>query len=353
MTQPTPANQQNSTAQRTVLLATDRSQSIIAETVECKTNTIGYSAYGDRSAQHEAATGLGFNGQLREKQTSWYLLGNGYRAYNPRLMRFHSPDSWSPFWGGGLNAYMYCVGDPVNRSDPTGHISIGKFLSRVFDFFSLNPQITGSNSSKALKATGAAGGLAGANGSGELGGLVSLGAGIGSRAPRPGGRSSTALGNSPAIGELGSTTQRHYRGYEGAARYGSNHRASRPASQNAGSRNIMRSSASGGDRPPTYEEAVPLWNADTFATSQKGRIYTVNRAAVQNRSYYDDLRPPPMEHPNPRPPTPPPPSSSSSSSSSSATSRDSTAPGSPRNRGGANNPPNFDDLATRLRFLRR
>ncbi|MHC8356444.1 RHS repeat-associated core domain-containing protein [Pseudomonas sp. LB3P81] len=87
--------------QRTVLLATDRSQSIIAETVDGKTNIIGYSAYGDQPAQHEVATGLGFNGQLREMQTSWYLLGNGYRAYNPRLMRFHSLDSWSPFFLGG------------------------------------------------------------------------------------------------------------------------------------------------------------------------------------------------------------------------------------------------------------
>jgi RHS repeat-associated protein len=59
---------------------------------------------------------------LRETNIGWYLLGNGYRAYNPRLMRFHSPDSWSPFGGGGLNAYMYCVGDPINRVDPTGHV---------------------------------------------------------------------------------------------------------------------------------------------------------------------------------------------------------------------------------------
>ncbi|WP_247256760.1 RHS repeat-associated core domain-containing protein [Pseudomonas moorei] len=65
---------------------------------------------------------MGFNGQLREARLGWYLLGNGYRAYNTRLMRFHSPDSWSPFGGGGLNAYMYCVGDPVNRVDPTGHM---------------------------------------------------------------------------------------------------------------------------------------------------------------------------------------------------------------------------------------
>jgi len=50
-------------------------------------------------------------------------LGNGYRAFNPVLMRFNSPDSLSPFGRGGLNAYAYCVGDPVNRSDPNGHWS--------------------------------------------------------------------------------------------------------------------------------------------------------------------------------------------------------------------------------------
>ncbi|WP_434706426.1 RHS repeat-associated core domain-containing protein [Pseudomonas sp. Z1-12] len=47
--------------------------------------------------------------------TGHYLLGNGYRAFNPGLMRFNSPDSLSPFGEGGLNAYAYSVGDPVNR----------------------------------------------------------------------------------------------------------------------------------------------------------------------------------------------------------------------------------------------
>jgi len=111
----------NDVKQRVILLATNSSQSIIGESVEGKVNTIGYSAYGEQSAQQEVATALGFNGQLREARLGWYLLGKGYRAYNTRLMRFHSPDSWSPFGGGGLNAYMYCVGDPVNRVDPTGH----------------------------------------------------------------------------------------------------------------------------------------------------------------------------------------------------------------------------------------
>jgi hypothetical protein len=37
-------------------------------------------------------------------------------------MRFNSPDSLSPFGEGGMNAYAYCSGDPVNREDRTGHI---------------------------------------------------------------------------------------------------------------------------------------------------------------------------------------------------------------------------------------
>ncbi|MEE1921314.1 RHS repeat-associated core domain-containing protein [Pseudomonas sp. 148P] len=55
------------------------------------------------------------------RKTGYYLLGQGYRAYNPVLMRFTSADSWSPFGRGGLNAYAYCAGDPVNASDPSGH----------------------------------------------------------------------------------------------------------------------------------------------------------------------------------------------------------------------------------------
>jgi RHS repeat-associated protein len=121
MSQAKPYEPINRSEPRVVLLATDRSQSILGEIVDGHIKTIGYSAYGEQSAQQKVETRLGFNGQLREADIGWYLLGNGYRAYNPRLLRFHSPDSWSPFRGGGLNAYMYCVGDPVNRVDPTGH----------------------------------------------------------------------------------------------------------------------------------------------------------------------------------------------------------------------------------------
>ncbi|KJZ45821.1 RHS repeat-associated core domain-containing protein [Pseudomonas fluorescens] len=134
MSQAKPDEPVNRSEPRVVLLATDRSQSIIGEIVDGQTQTIAYSAYGEQSAQQKVETGLGFNGQLREANIGWYLLGNGYRAYNPQLMRFHSPDSWSPFRGGGLNAYMYCVGDPVNRSDPTGHNPLIALALAASDF---------------------------------------------------------------------------------------------------------------------------------------------------------------------------------------------------------------------------
>jgi RHS repeat-associated protein len=92
---------------------------------------MAYSAYGKRTCRGQTLTNLGFNGELREASLGWYLLGNGHRAYNPGLMRFHSPDTLSPFGEGGLNAYMYCGGEPVMRRDPTGR----SWFFKAFAFF--------------------------------------------------------------------------------------------------------------------------------------------------------------------------------------------------------------------------
>lgn len=68
----------------------------------------------------ESAIRLAFNAQWLDRRTRGYLLGSGKRLFNPAIMRFSSPDSLSPFGKGGVNAYMYCGGDPVNYTDPSG-----------------------------------------------------------------------------------------------------------------------------------------------------------------------------------------------------------------------------------------
>ncbi|WP_166367090.1 RHS repeat domain-containing protein [Pseudomonas akapageensis] len=106
----------------TLLLGSDDKSSVLHETGPDQANAIAYSPHGHRSGEQPIGTALGFNGELSEVQTGVYLLGKGYRAYSPALMYFHSPDSWSPFGRGGINAYCYCGGDPVNFVDPTGHM---------------------------------------------------------------------------------------------------------------------------------------------------------------------------------------------------------------------------------------
>jgi RHS repeat-associated protein len=108
----------------TTLLATDIQRSVL-HTLKAnhQRQPIAYSPYGHRRAVSGLSSLLGFNGERPDPVTGHYLLGNGYRAFNPVLMRFNSPDSLSPFGFGGLNSYAYCLGDPVNRGDPSGHIS--------------------------------------------------------------------------------------------------------------------------------------------------------------------------------------------------------------------------------------
>lgn len=57
-------------------------------------------------------------------------------------MRFHSPDSVSPFGRGGINAYAYCMCDPVNRADPDGHWSFPAFAANLLQFKLRTPLVT-------------------------------------------------------------------------------------------------------------------------------------------------------------------------------------------------------------------
>lgn len=82
-----------------------------------------YAPYGNSSNRSSATSLAGFNGERIDPISGVYHLGNGYRAYNPALMRFNCPDSMSPFGAGGINPYVYCAGDPINHMDPSGHLS--------------------------------------------------------------------------------------------------------------------------------------------------------------------------------------------------------------------------------------
>ncbi|MEG5264244.1 RHS repeat-associated core domain-containing protein [Pseudomonas sp. JDS28PS106] len=113
---------------RTVLYATDRAGSLLAQVQAGQPDRFAYTPFGHRPLM----AGIGFNGELPDPLTGHYLLGNGYRAYNPVLKRFNSPDSLSPFGEGGVNAYAYCAGDPVNRSDPSGHDFFDTLISAVY-----------------------------------------------------------------------------------------------------------------------------------------------------------------------------------------------------------------------------
>lgn len=77
----------------------------------------GYPPYG---WVEKRGTRQAYCGQVRDQLTGHYHLGNGHRTFSPFVMRFNSPDRLSPFGAGGINAYTYCNGDPINFYDPDG-----------------------------------------------------------------------------------------------------------------------------------------------------------------------------------------------------------------------------------------
>ncbi|MCI8208586.1 hypothetical protein AUC61_03465 [Pseudomonas sp. S25] len=113
------------------LLGCDQQGSVLQSVTGNQIQRSVYTPYGGGANEGGLQSLLGFNGEQPDPVTGCYLLGNGYRAYNPVLMRFHSPDTMSPFDSGGVNPYAYCVGDPVNMTDPTGHFSFKKLFKAL------------------------------------------------------------------------------------------------------------------------------------------------------------------------------------------------------------------------------
>ena len=122
----------DSTKDECHLLGTDLQQSVLHAVGADKHHSMAYNAYGHRPVENGLISLLGFNGERADPVTGHYLLGNGYRAFNPVLMRFNSPDSWSPFGRGGINSYGYCGGEPINRVDRNGHFfGLGSLIKNL------------------------------------------------------------------------------------------------------------------------------------------------------------------------------------------------------------------------------
>jgi len=124
------------------LLATDAQDSTVITQSENQA-TIAYSPYGEDNCPPASPTVSRFTGQSWLPSGIGYLLGNGHRLFNPGMMRFHSPDSLSPFARGGLNAYAYCGNDPINRVDPSGRF-FGRLFKRInqgYSYYKLTPRL--------------------------------------------------------------------------------------------------------------------------------------------------------------------------------------------------------------------
>ncbi|WP_176509064.1 MULTISPECIES: RHS repeat-associated core domain-containing protein [Pseudomonas] len=128
------AEQQLQGDSTTSLLATDDKGSVFmaldAEEEE-EGEARSYSAYGHDPGALSIRISIGFKGEFYDKSSHGYLLGNGYRRYSTVSMRFFSTDRLSPFGAGGLNTYCFVRGDPVNFSDPSGHMPFSTKITKL------------------------------------------------------------------------------------------------------------------------------------------------------------------------------------------------------------------------------
>ncbi|WP_367346361.1 ribonuclease domain-containing protein [Stenotrophomonas bentonitica] len=157
------------------LLGTDRAGSVLVE-ADTEVRSQRYTPYGylpsDGAEPRQA-----YNGELLDNPSGCYLLGAGHhRPYSPALHAFLAPDAFSPFDEGGLNAYAYCAGDPINRNDPSGHFwqwifaGIGVVAAVVSAGMLVAPIIAGSAALTASVAVGA--GFSAAGAGLEIGALI-------------------------------------------------------------------------------------------------------------------------------------------------------------------------------------
>jgi RHS repeat-associated protein len=81
-----------------------------------------YAAFGEpKVVNTNSKITKGYIGERADPETGLMYLNARY--YDPALARFISPDDWDPTLAGvGTNRYAYSGNDPVNKSDPSGHL---------------------------------------------------------------------------------------------------------------------------------------------------------------------------------------------------------------------------------------
>ncbi|MFJ4383103.1 RHS repeat-associated core domain-containing protein [Pseudomonas sp. NPDC089408] len=107
---------------KSVLLACEEGRSVLGVSLTDRRAEFAYLPYGFHNQQPDLPDLPAYRGALPDRLLPGYSLGAGYRTFNTRLMRFQSADSMSPFGAGGINAYVYTLGDPVNLFDPSAHM---------------------------------------------------------------------------------------------------------------------------------------------------------------------------------------------------------------------------------------
>ena len=93
-----------------------------------------YDAYGNTSSTGTFVNNFAYTGAVIDAETGLYYMNARY--YDPETGRFISQDSYrgdgEVFW----HLYLYCNGDPVNNTDPSGHKSVWDKINKYYYSYS-------------------------------------------------------------------------------------------------------------------------------------------------------------------------------------------------------------------------